>query len=201
MPNKRVYLFHEGNAKMRALRGGKGANLAEMTNIGLPVPPGFTVTTEVCREYYANNRALPQGTMEEVGAALAAVEKQMDKRLGDVNDPLLVSVRSGAKFSMPGMMDTILNLGLNDETINGLIAKTQNPRFAYDAYRRFLMMYSDVVLDIPKAEFEHQLTALKKDKGVISDTDLSADDLKALADQYKVFVQQRLEILRVRVQI
>src|SRR5437667_5480467 len=105
--NKRVLLFHEGNAKMRDLLGGKGANLAEMTNIGLPVPPGFTVTTEVCREYYANNSALPQGTMEEVGAALAAVEKQMDKRLGDVNDPLLVSVRSGAKFSMPGMMDTI----------------------------------------------------------------------------------------------
>src|SRR5947207_2587547 len=143
MPNKRVYLFHEGNAKMRDLLGGKGANLAEMTNIGLPVPPGFTGTTEVCREYYANNRRTPDGLMEEVGAALAAVEKQMDKRLGAVHDPLLVSVRSGAKFSMPGMMDTILNLGLNDETINGLISKTQNPRFAYDAYRRFLMMYSD----------------------------------------------------------
>src|SRR5437016_4006696 len=182
---KFVYDFNEGNKDMKDLLGGKGANLAEMTNIGLPVPPGFTITTEVCNEYYANNGKLPQGFMEEVGIALAAVEKQMDKRLGDASDPLLVSVRSGARFSMPGMMDTILNLGLNDETINGLIAKTNNPRFAYDAYRRFLMMYSDVVLDIPKKEFEDQLTELKKSRGVASDTDLTTDDLKRLTDQYK----------------
>src|SRR2546422_3494950 len=138
MPDvKRVYLFHEGNATMRDLLGGKGANLAEMTNIGLPVPPGFTITTEVCNEYYAIGEKLPDGFMDEVDAALHQVEKQMDKKLGDADDPLLVSVRSGAKFSMPGMMDTILNLGLNDDTIQGLIRKTSNERFAYDAYRRF----------------------------------------------------------------
>jgi pyruvate,orthophosphate dikinase len=192
MPDtKRVYLFQEGNAKMRDLLGGKGANLAEMTNIGLPVPPGFTVTTEVCNEYYANNRTSPDALWAEVDWALAAIEKQMDKKLGDPNDPLLVSVRSGAKFSMPGMMDTILNLGLNDETIQGLISKTNNPRFAYDAYRRLLMMYSDVVMDVPKEKFEHQFTELKQRLGVKEDTEVQADDLKALCDRYKTFTLEQ----------
>src|SRR5258706_8605452 len=189
--SKRVYLFQEGNAKMRDLLGGKGANLAELPTIGLPVPLGFTVTTDVCNEYYANNRISPDALWAEVDWALGSVEKQMDKKLGDPNDPLLVSVRSGAKFSMPGMMDTILNLGLNDETIQGLIAKTGNPRFAYDAYRRLLMMYSDVVMDVPKEKFEHQFTELKQRLGVKEDTEVQAEDLKALCDRYKIFTLEQ----------
>src|SRR5438552_11852769 len=147
---KRVYLFREGNAAMRDLLGGKGANLAEMTNIGLPVPPGFTVTTEVCTEYYESGKRLPDGLMDEVKAAIAEVERQMDRRLGGSERPLLVSVRSGAKFSMPGMMDTVLNLGLNPSTIQALIAETDNPRFVWDSYRRFIMMFSDVSFGLSK---------------------------------------------------
>src|SRR5579872_4789087 len=141
---KRVWLFEEGNAKMRDELGGKGANLAEMTNIGLPVPPGFTITTATCNEYTHLGGKMPDGLMDEVEAALAKVEQKMGKKLGDASNPLLVSVRSGAKFSMPGMMDTVLNLGLNDATVDGLIKLTDNPRFVYDSYRRFLMMLSDV---------------------------------------------------------
>jgi len=189
---KRVYLFHEGNAKMRDLLGGKGANLAEMTNIGLPVPPGFTITTEVCNEYYANDHHLPQGLMEAVGTALAEIEKQMDKKFGDPDNPLLVSVRSGAKFSMPGMMDTILNLGLNDTTLGGLIARTGgNERFAFDAYRRFLMMFSDVVLDVPKGKFEDMFSEVKHSLGVKEDTEVSAADLHKLCERYKAFTQEQ----------
>jgi pyruvate,orthophosphate dikinase len=183
--HKRVYLFREGNAKMRDLLGGKGANLAEMTNINLPVPPGFTITTEVCTDYYANNKQLPEGLMDEVRAALQDVEQAMGKRLGDPENPLLVSVRSGAKFSMPGMMDTILNLGLNDETIKGIIARTGNPRFAYDAYRRLIMMYSDVVMEVKKSTFEDIFTALKERLGAKQDTDVDADGLKELCEQFK----------------
>ncbi len=142
---KRVYLFREANAKMRDLLGGKGANLAEMTNIGLPVPPGFTITTETCNDYL-KNRELPAGLMDQVQTALADVEQQMGQKFGDTKNPLLFSVRSGAKFSMPGMMDTILNLGLNEQTLKAVIEATGNPRFAYDSYRRFIMMFSDVVL-------------------------------------------------------
>jgi pyruvate,orthophosphate dikinase len=145
---KRVYLFEEGRADMRDLLGGKGANLAEMTTIGLPVPPGFTITTDVCRDYMRRGR-LPDDLMDEVRDKLKVVEQRVGKRFGDPQNPLLVSVRSGAKFSMPGMMDTILNLGLNDETAQGMIRLTKNPRFVYDAYRRFIMMFGDVVMDVP----------------------------------------------------
>lgn len=192
--SKRVYLFREGNAKMRDLLGGKGANLAEMTNIGLPVPPGFTITTETCNEYLKLGR-LPDGLWEEVMAALADVERDMGKKLGDPANPLLVSVRSGAKFSMPGMMDTVLNLGLNDETLQGLIAATSNERFGYDAYRRFLMMFSDIVLsdEYPKLKkhyFENIFDALKEEKGAKVDTDVDAEGLKELVAKYKAYFRE-----------
>lgn len=192
--SKRVYLFREGNAKMRDLLGGKGANLAEMTNIGLPVPPGFTITTETCNEYLELGK-FPEGLWEEVMAALADVEKDMGKKLGDPANPLLVSVRSGAKFSMPGMMDTVLNLGLNDNTLQGLIAATSNERFGYDAYRRFLMMFSDIVLsdEYPKLKkhyFENIFDALKEKKGAKVDTDVDAEGLKELVAQYKTYFRE-----------
>ncbi len=180
MPDKkRVYLFREGNATMRDLLGGKGANLAEMTNIGLPVPSGFTITTETCNEYTQLGR-LPDGLWKEVLAALADVEKDMGKKLGDPNNPLLVSVRSGSKFSMPGMMDTVLNLGLNDKTLKGIIAATGNERFAYDAYRRFLMMFSDIVLsndhhELSKHHFEQIFDELKEANGARFDTEVDTD--------------------------
>lgn len=188
---KRVWLFREGNAELRGLLGGKGANLAEMTNIGLPVPPGFTITTDVCNAYHDNGRSLPDGLMDDVRGALADVEAAIGKRLGDKSDPLLVSVRSGAKFSMPGMMDTILNLGLNDDTIEGLIAATGDERFAYDAYRRFIMMFSNVVLEVPKEAYEEIFTALKTKIGAAQDTDVSAADLKALCSTYKDLTRER----------
>ena len=182
---KRVYLFEEGNATMRDELGGKGANLAEMSNIGLPVPPGFTITTDTCNEYTKNGQKMPDGLMDEVKAALAAVEQKTGKKLGDAANPLLVSVRSGAKFSMPGMMDTVLNLGLNDATVEGLIKLTDNPRFVYDSYRRFLMMLSDVAYSdggnhLAKHDFEHIFTDLKKSLGVKEDLDVNADQLKEL---------------------
>lgn len=191
---KRVYLFREGNATMRDLLGGKGANLAEMTNIGLPVPPGFTITTEACNEYTKLGK-LPDGLWEEVLAALTDIEKDMGKKLGDSSNPLLVSVRSGAKFSMPGMMDTVLNLGLNDDTLKGIIAATGNERFAYDAYRRFLMMFSDIVLsgDYPKLakhNFEHIFDDLKAKKGAKIDTEVDAEGLKELTAQYKAYFKE-----------
>lgn len=191
MAEKRISLFHEGNAELSDLLGGKGANLAEMTNIGLPVPPGFTITTEVCKDYYSGEECLPTGLTDEITTALASVEKKIGKKLGDGADPLLVSVRSGAKFSMPGMMDTILNLGLNDETIKGLINSTCDERFAYDAYRRFIMMFSNVVMDIPKEEYEQLFTAMKKRLNVRQDTDVGASDLKALCDEYKILTKKR----------
>ncbi|MDO8587855.1 MAG: pyruvate, phosphate dikinase [Armatimonadota bacterium] len=181
--NKRVYLFEEGNAAMRDLLGGKGANLAEMTNIGLPVPPGFTVTTEVCIDYIKRGKTMPPGLMDEVKAALAKVEEKMGRKLGDPSKPLLVSVRSGAKFSMPGMMDTILNLGLNKATIDGITKETGNPRFVWDAYRRFVMMFSDVAMDIPKGKFEHKFSALKQKLGAKQDTDVNAADLRKLVEE------------------
>jgi pyruvate,orthophosphate dikinase len=184
---KRVYLFDEGSADMRDLLGGKGANLAEMTNIGLPVPPGFTITTDVCRDYLKRMR-LPDGLMDEVRQKMEVVEARVGKRFGDPANPLLVSVRSGAKFSMPGMMDTILNLGLNDQTAEGMIRLTQNPRFVYDAYRRFIMMFSDVVMDIPKKHFEERFEALKRELGVKEDTQVPAEALKSLVETFKGIV-------------
>lgn len=187
---KNVYLFDEGSADMRDLLGGKGANLAEMTNIGLPVPPGFTVTTDVCREYMRLNR-MPERLLDEVRAKLQVVEQRTGKTFGDPQNPLLVSVRSGAKFSMPGMMDTILNLGLNDETAEGMIRLTNNPRFVYDAYRRLIMMFCDVVLDIPKRGFEERFEALKHGLGVEQDTDVPADALFELIGVFKSYAREQ----------
>ncbi len=196
MASKHVYRFSEATRGMKALLGGKGANLAEMTSIGLPVPPGFTITTEVCNHFSAHG-GYPDGAVAQVGAALAALEQDTGKAFGHASDPLLVSVRSGARASMPGMMDTILNLGLNDETVEGVIAGTGNPRFAYDCYRRFVAMYGDVVLGCkPEHEderdpFEEILEALKERKGVAVDTDLDADDLKGLVIAFKAAVKER----------
>jgi len=191
MPSKHIYLFHEGNAGLRDLLGGKGANLAEMTNIGLPVPPGFTITTEVCKEFYVGEERLPTGLFDEAKRALADIEKKAEKKFGDITDPLLLSVRSGAKFSMPGMMDTVLNLGLNDETIKGLVSATDDARFAYDAYRRFIMMFSNVVMEVPKNEYEQAFTELKKRLGAKKDTDVGAPDLKALCEEFKALTKLR----------
>ncbi len=185
MSKKFVYLFSEGNSSMRELLGGKGANLAEMTNLGLPVPQGFTVSTEACTQYYEDGRKINKEIEEQIFAALAKIEKMYSKKFGDENDPLLVSVRSGARASMPGMMDTILNLGLNDKAVEGLAKKTGNPRFAYDSYRRFIQMFSDVVMEQPKKVYEDILDKIKKDKGYKSDTDLTADDLKEIVALFK----------------
>jgi pyruvate,orthophosphate dikinase len=187
---KRVYLFEEGDKTMRDLLGGKGANLAEMTNIGLPVPPGFTITTEACNAYYAVGKKLPDGLMDEVRAAISTVEKKMGRPFGGREKPLLVSVRSGAKFSMPGMMDTVLNLGLNPTTIEALIKETGNPRFVYDAYRRFIMMLSDVAFGLSKHHFDNDIfQAYKEKKGVKNDLDLNADDLKIISEQFLAYVR------------
>jgi pyruvate,orthophosphate dikinase len=187
---KRVYLFEEGNAKMRDLLGGKGANLCEMTNIGLPVPPGFTITTEACNAYYAEGRKLPAGLMDDIKTAVHAVEKKMDRTFGGDKLPLLVSVRSGAKFSMPGMMDTVLNLGLNPTTIAALIAETDNPRFVYDAYRRFIMMLSDVAFGLSKHHFDNDIFQAYKEKvGAKTDLDLNADDLKEVCEEFRAYVR------------
>jgi len=191
---KYVYAFEEGNKSQKYLLGGKGANLAEMTNLGLPVPPGFTITTEACKVYMARDNALPEGLMDEVAAALTALEAKMGKRLGDVEDPLLVSVRSGAPFSMPGMMDTVLNLGLNDTSVQGLAKQTANERFAYDSYRRFVQMFGKIVLDIPGDAFEHALEALREERGVATDPELSADDLKGLVATFQGIVRERAGI-------
>jgi pyruvate,orthophosphate dikinase len=192
---KMVYFYGDGKADgkaaMRNLLGGKGANLAEMTNLGIPVPPGFTISTEVCTSFYENNRQFPSNLKEQVKENMGKTENVMGAKFGDKNNPLLVSVRSGARTSMPGMMDTVLNLGLNDETIQGLISRTKNERTAYDSYRRFIMMFSNVVLGIDKEDFEHLLDAKKKEKGVKLDTELSAEDLKSLIPQYKKIVEQK----------
>ncbi len=185
MAKKYVYLFKEGNANMRELLGGKGANLAEMTNLGMPVPQGFTVTTEACTRYYTDGKVIGDDIVEQIYAALAETEKVAGKKFGDDKDPFLVSVRSGARASMPGMMDTILNLGLTDVSVVGLANLTNNPHFAYDAYRRFIAMFSDVVMEIPKSEFEDVLDEFKEKKGVKYDRDLSADDLKEVVVRFK----------------
>ncbi|MDD3214203.1 MAG: pyruvate, phosphate dikinase [Eubacteriales bacterium] len=182
---KYVYLFKEGNANMRELLGGKGANLAEMTNIGLPVPQGFTVTTEACTRYYEDGKKIADDIMEQINAALVETEKICGKTFGDLENPFLVSVRSGARASMPGMMDTILNLGLNDVAVKGLTKQTGNERFAYDSYRRFIQMFSDVVMEIKKSNFEAALDEVKKAKGANFDTDLTAEDLKEVVKKFK----------------
>ena len=185
MSKKYVYLFKEGNADMRELLGGKGANLAEMTNLGLPIPQGFTVSTEACTEYYNDGKKINDEIQSQIFEALKKLEEMQGKKFGDNNDPLLVSVRSGARASMPGMMDTILNLGLNDVAVEGFAAKTGNPRFAYDSYRRFIQMYSDVVMEVPKSFFEKIIDEVKEAKGVHYDTELTVDDLKELVKRFK----------------
>jgi pyruvate, orthophosphate dikinase len=185
---KYVYLFKEGKAEMKNLLGGKGANLAEMTNIGLPVPQGVTITTEACNEYYTQGKQFPTGLVEELKVKIVELEEQMGKKFGDVSNPLLVSVRSGAVFSMPGMMDTILNLGLNDATVEGLVAGGASERFVLDCYRRFIQMFSDVVLEVEHYKFETALEGLKEKKGIHFDTDLTAEDLRGLVSDYKEIV-------------
>lgn len=185
MSKKWVYLFKEGNASQKYLLGGKGANLSEMTNIGLPVPPGITVTTEACTEFYEQGKKLTEEIINQIKTHLALLEEQTGKKFGDVDNPLLVSVRSGAAFSMPGMMDTILNLGLNDLTVEGMALKTGNPRFAYDSYRRFIQMFGDVVLEIPKYKFDNVLDDAKEKNNYKYDTELTADDLKQLVKEFK----------------
>ena len=185
MSNKWVYLFEEGNADMRNLLGGKGANLAEMTNLGLPIPQGFTVTTEACTDYYNSGKMITDEIQGQIFEALSKLEEKQGKKFGDTENPLLVSVRSGARASMPGMMDTILNLGLNDVAVEGFAKKTGNPRFAYDSYRRFIQMFSDVVMEVPKSHFERVLDEVKEKKNVKFDTDLTADDLKEIITIFK----------------
>lgn len=192
MATKWVYLFKEGNADMKNLLGGKGANLAEMTNLGLPIPQGFTVTTEACTDYYNSGKQITDEIKGQIFDALKILEDKQGKKFGDVNDPLLVSVRSGARASMPGMMDTILNLGLNDESVEGFAKKTGNPRFAYDSYRRFIQMFSDVVMEISKAKFERVLDDIKEAKGVKYDTDLDANDLKDVIAKFKSLYKSEL---------
>ena len=189
---KWVYEFAEGNANMRELLGGKGANLAEMTNLGLPIPNGFTVTTEACTDYYNQGKTISDEIIGQIFDALAKLEVKQGKKFGDPNDPLLVSVRSGARASMPGMMDTILNLGLNDISVEGFAQKTGNPRFAYDSYRRFIQMFSDVVMEMSKSFFEGILDEIKQSKGAKYDTDLTADDLKEVIARYKAIYAEKM---------
>lgn len=189
MNKKWVYLFHEGNAKMRELLGGKGANLAEMTQVGLPVPPGFTVTTEACREFFRQGGVLTEEIWNQVKESITKLEKQTGNVLGNPNNPLLVSVRSGAVFSMPGMMDTILNLGLNDRTADGLARLTDNPRFAYDCYRRFIQMFGDVVLGVDHFHFEQVISDYKQKRGVSSDPELTAEDWKEVIREFKQLIK------------
>ncbi|OYV88151.1 MAG: hypothetical protein B7Z63_01120 [Ignavibacteriae bacterium 37-53-5] len=198
---KYVYFFGngkaDGKAEMKNLLGGKGANLAEMTNIGLPVPPGFTITTEVCTYYYANKRSYPKSLKDEVVKAMKRLETSVGAKFGDKKNPLLVSVRSGARASMPGMMDTILNLGLNDASVEGLKAKTGNGRFAFDSYRRFIQMYGDVVLGLKPTHkdeidpFEMIIEKKKHEKGVHNDTELTAQDLKDLVVEFKKAIKEK----------
>ncbi|MPQ42232.1 pyruvate, phosphate dikinase [Clostridium tarantellae] len=185
-----VYLFSEGNASMKNLLGGKGANLADMTTLGIPVPQGFTVTTEACNKYYADGKMIAPQIIEEIHEKMKELEEQTGKEFGSLTNPLLVSVRSGARVSMPGMMDTILNLGLNDEAVEAMAKLTNNPRFAYDSYRRFIQMFADVVMDVEKRLFEELLDEMKESKGVHFDTDLTADDLKELVGQFKVLYKK-----------
>ena len=183
-----VFAFEQGSKEQKYLLGGKGANLAEMTNLGLPVPPGFTITTDACKAYMAAGDQIPDGLLDEVAEALAALEAKMGKQLGDPDDPLLVSVRSGAAFSMPGMMDTVLNLGMNDVSVGGLAQQTGNARFAWDSYRRFVQMFGKIVMDIDGERFDHALENLRTERGVATDPELTADDLQGLVDRFKAIV-------------
>ncbi|MBQ3104957.1 MAG: pyruvate, phosphate dikinase [Lachnospiraceae bacterium] len=192
MSKKYLYLFTEGNKDMRDILGGKGANLAEMTNAGMPVPQGFTISTEACTQYYNDGRQINDEIMEQIYEYVGKMEEIVGKKFGDVNNPLLVSVRSGSRASMPGMMDTILNLGLNDESVEGLAALTGNPRFAYDSYRRFVQMFSDVVMEMSKSDFEKIIDKMKEAKGVKQDVDLDADDLKALVLKFKSLYKEKM---------
>jgi pyruvate,orthophosphate dikinase len=199
MSKKWVYLFSEVNEAeeyagswdgVRSLLGGKGANLAEMTRIGVPVPPGFTVTTEACNAYLDAGEQFAEGMWQQELKALKAVEKETDKAFGDPANPLLVSCRSGAKFSMPGMMDTVLNIGLTDETAGGMVKLTGDESFVYNSYRRLVQMFGSVVLDVPDEEFEHAITERKRQKGVADDTELDAEDWKALTEDFKAIIRQ-----------
>ncbi|MFM8704766.1 MAG: PEP/pyruvate-binding domain-containing protein, partial [Planctomycetia bacterium] len=200
-PGKMIYYFGakkcDGDGTMKPLLGGKGANLAQMTKIGLPVPPGFTITTQVCIDYYKHGKKFPKGLEDEVASAMKLMEKETGKKFGDPKNALLVSVRSGARDSMPGMMDTILNLGLNDETVKGLAAATGNPRFAYDSYRRFIQMYGDVVMGVQKRHenehdpFEETMEGLKHQLGIHNDTDLGEEHLRELIKRYLTLIKQR----------
>jgi len=192
MAKKYCYLFSEGNANMRELLGGKGANLAEMTNIGLPVPQGFTITTEACTQYYEDNREINPEIMAEINEYIVKMEEITGKKFGDKENPLLVSVRSGARASMPGMMDTILNLGLNEEVVETIAAQSSNPRWAWDCYRRFIQMYSDVVMEVGKKYFEELIDEMKAKKGVKQDVELNAEDLKELANQFKAEYKSKI---------
>ena len=187
-----VYTFYEGNAQMKELLGGKGANLAEMTNLGLPIPMGFTITTEACTDYYKSGRKISNEIKQQIFQALRWLEKENGKKFGDNSDPLLVSVRSGARVSMPGMMDTILNLGLNDVSVKGFAQKTNNPRFAYDSYRRFIQMFSDVVMEVPKSKFEKIIDEVKEQKGVKFDIDLDVNDMKKLIKRFKALYKEAI---------
>lgn len=192
MGKKWVYLFTEGNADMRELLGGKGANLAEMTNIGLPVPQGFTITTEACTQYYEDGREINDEIMGQINEHIEKMEQITGKKFGDMENPLLVSVRSGARASMPGMMDTILNLGLNENVVSVIAQKSGNPRWAWDCYRRFIQMYSDVVMEVGKKYFEELIDKMKDERGVKLDVELTADDLKELATQFKAEYKSKI---------
>ena len=189
---KYVYLFSEGDASMRNLLGGKGANLAEMTKLGLPVPQGFTVSTEACTRYYDDGKVIAREIEDQILEALGKLEEITGKKFGDKENPLLVSVRSGARASMPGMMDTILNLGLNEEVVKTMAANSGNERWAWDCYRRFIQMFSDVVMEVGKKYFEQLIDKMKEEKGVTQDVELTADDLKVLAAQFKAEYKEKL---------
>ena len=192
MAKKWVYLFSEGNANMRELLGGKGANLAEMTGMGLPVPQGFTITTEACTQYYEDGREINDEIQGQINEYIVKMEEITGKKFGDKENPLLVSVRSGARASMPGMMDTILNLGLNEDVVNTIAEMSGNPRWAWDCYRRFIQMYSDVVMEVGKKYFEELIDQMKAKKGVKQDVELTADDLKELAYQFKAEYKEKI---------
>ena len=190
--NKFVYMFTETDATMRNLLGGKGLNLGQMTRLGLPIPQGFTVSTEACTYYYKNNQKLSEGILKEIDDAMVKLEEITGKKFGDQKNPLLVSVRSGARVSMPGMMDTILNLGLNEEVVEGLAEKTQNPRFAYDSYRRFIQMYSDVVMGLAKSRFEEIIDEMKAERNIQNDIHFTTEDFKVMIHKFKDFYKQEL---------
>ena len=192
MGHKYVYLFSEGDGSMRELLGGKGANLAEMTKLGLPVPQGFTISTEACTQYYEDGRKINDEIQAEIMENIVKMEEITGMKFGDKENPLLVSVRSGARASMPGMMDTILNLGLNEEVVEVLAAKSGNPRWAWDCYRRFIQMYSDVVMEVGKKYFEELIDEMKEKKGVTQDVELTAEDLKELANQFKAEYKEKI---------